>query len=174
MRTIQTLAIVSLLLTAFPALPRESSQPDAPAIAKLFYETLLKLNPNGLPTEEQMKQLGPLLSKELNNLIAAARKEQQKFIKDNPDEKPPFIEGNLFGSMFEGMHSFSLGQPAFNDEKASIPAYLEYREGQTVVKWIDVIVLEKAGEQWLVADIFLNGPWDFKAGPSLKSVLSSE
>ena len=120
-----------------------------------------------------MKEFAPLLSRELSDLIAAAGREQQTFIKEQPDEKPPWIEGNLFASNYEGIHSFTLGTPSINENKASIPVYLEYREGKTVVKWIDVIVLEKADKEWRVWDIFMNAPWDFKSGPSLRAMLST-
>lgn len=161
-------------LTSATSYSKETAQPDAVTAAKKFYQAYLKLNPSGLPTEEQMKVFSPLLSRELIDLIAAARREQQKFIKDNPDEKPPWIEGSLFVSSFEGAHSFTLGTPSINENKASIPVYLEYREGKTVVKWIDVIVLENADKEWRVWDIFMNAPWPFRSGPSLRAMLSKE
>lgn len=166
------LVLTSLALTSATSYSKEPAHPDAAAVAKKFYQTYLKLHPSGLPTDEQMKEFTPLLSRELNDLIAAARGEQQKFIKDNPDEKPPWIEGSLFVSSFEGAHSFTLGAPSINENKASIPVYLEYREGKTTVKWIDVIVLENADKEWRVWDIFMNAPWPFRSGPSLRAMLS--
>jgi len=153
---------------------KETKEPDPKTTAEQFYKLYLRLRPSGLPTAEQMKEFAPLLSRELNDLIAKASSEQQKFIKEHPDEKPPWVEGNLFASLSEGVHSFNLATPSLNEGKASIPVYLEYREDKSVVKWVDVIVLENKNKKWHVWDIFLNGPWDFKSGPSLRAVLSSE
>jgi hypothetical protein len=174
MRPIPTLATVLILAAVVSAHSEGDAKPDPASVAKQFYKTYLKLRPTGLPTEAQMKELAPLLSRELNDLIAKARREQQKFIRGNPNEKPPWIEGNLFASLFEGAHSYSLGTPVFTENNASFPVTLEYRERGKPVRWVDVIALENTNGEWKVRDIFLNGPWDFKAGPSLRAALSSE
>lgn len=168
------LAIFVLSLTEVSSHSKEPIKSDAKTTAERFYKLYLKINPRGLPTEDEMKEFAPLFSQELNTLIDKARSEQQRFIKEHPDEKPPWIEGNLFASLYEGAHSFTLGAPAYSADKASFPVYLEYREGKEVSKWIDVITLEKVNNQWLVWDIFLNGPWDFRSGPSLRAGLSAE
>jgi hypothetical protein len=154
--------------TAAPKGSEENSPKDA---AEGFYRAYLKLNPRGLPSEEEMKTFGPMFSKELVEAISAARREQQKFVREHPDEKPPWCEGNLFASLYEGVSSFSLGAPALNDDKASFPVYLTYREGDHEVRWIDVIVLQRTGKEWRIWDIFLNAPWQFRSGPSLRAVL---
>jgi hypothetical protein len=153
---------------------KEPTGPTAKDAANRFYRTYLKLNPRGLPTEEEMKAFGPLFTAELLELISAARHEQQKFIREHPDQKPPLIEGNLFASNYEGVSSFSRGTPTYNDDKASNPVYLEYREGKSIGRWIDVIVLERANKEWRVWDIFLNAPWPFRSGPNLRAMLSIE
>jgi hypothetical protein len=167
-------ALVWLSLAGGIALGEAPDAAEAQEAASRFYRVYLKLKPSGLPTEEQMKEFGPLLTKEIVDLLSSARREQQKFIKENPDEKPPWIEGNLFASNYEGVSSFKLGEPTLHEDKASIPVYLEHREGSTVVRWIDVIVLQRAKEAWQVWDILMNAPWDFKSGPSLRAMLSAK
>jgi hypothetical protein len=138
-----------------------------------FYQACIRLRVSGLPDEKQRQVLKPLLAPELIEAIAAARREQEKAIKENPDEKPPWIEGNLFGSLFEGMHSFRLGREVINDDKASVPIYLEFREGKKVVRWIDVAVLVRIESRWAVWDIYYCGPWDFKPGSTLRQALGA-
>lgn len=121
-----------------------------------------------------MRALESLLSRELVQAIGKARQEQQKFIREHPEEKPPWIEGNLFASCYEGVSSFALGEPVVSRDKASVPVYLTYREGGQEERWLDVVVLEQTGNQWLVRDIFLNGPWEFRSGPSLRALLTTE
>ncbi len=168
------LAIALLALTTAPALAKEPGPPTAQDIANRFYRTYLKLNPRGLPTEKEMEALAPLFTAELTELIAAARRQQQKFIREHPGDKPPWIEGNLFASNFEGVSSFTLGAPTFNDDKASIPVYLESREGKHIGRWIDVIILKRVKNEWRVWDIFMNAPWSFRSGPNLRAILSIE
>lgn len=159
---------------ALAASGEELAKPSAGEVAQRFYQTCLKLQPRGLPTEEQMPSLAPLLSAELMELLASARRQQQAFQREHPGEKPPWIEGNLFASCYEGVSSFCLGAASFNQDKASIPVYLTYREGAEEVRWIDVVVLERTGTEWRVWDIFLTAPWEFRPGPSLQAVLASE
>jgi hypothetical protein len=166
-----------LLLVAGPVTSgsaNERTESTARDAADHFYQTYLKLNPRGLPTEKQMTALAPFLSRELIDAIATARQKQETFIHDHPDDKPPWIEGNLFASNDEGVSAYALGTPSVNDDKASIPVYLEYREGSSVVRWIDVIVLQHIGREWRVWDIFMTAPWPFRSGPNLRSILSVE
>ena len=150
------------------------ADPGASSAARQFYQACLRLKPEGLPTTEQMKTLAPLLSPELVKLMATARRKQEEFIRKHPDGKPPWIEGDLFASNFEGASAFRLGTPALQAGKASIPVYLEYRDGKDVVRWIDVIVLERAAGQWQVWNIYMNAPWPFRSGPDLRAMLSGE
>ena len=170
-------AVFPILVAAALACPTASpaaADSAAQDTARQFYSACLKLKPSGLPTGEQMKTLAPLLSAELVKLIASARRTQEEFIRKHPDDKPPWIEGDLFASNFEGVSSFKLGTAAFNADKASIPVYLEYRDGKDVMRWIDVVVLERANKRWRVWDIYMNAPWPFRSGPNLRAMLSSE
>jgi len=160
---------------AFPVVAASAAaDSSAQDTAKQFYSACLKLKPSGLPTREQMKTLAPLLSAELVKLIASARRKQEESIRKNPDDKPPWIEGNLFASNYQGVTSFGLGAPTIYAGKASFPVYLEYRDGKHVARWIDVIVLEHANGRWRVWDIYMNAPWSFRSGPNLRSILSGE
>jgi hypothetical protein len=169
------IATVALLLSVLAIAPaRDAAGSTAKDAANRFYRAYLKLNPRGLPTDEEMKTFAPLFSRELIDAISNASRVQAKFIHEHPDEKPPWIEGNLFASLYEGVSYFSLGAPTFNDDKASIPVYLEYREKKTVTRWIDVLILQREGKEWRVWDIFLNAPWSFRSGPSLRALLSPD
>ena len=87
--------------------------------------------------------------------------------------KPPWIEGNLFGSHWEGMTGYSIGRVVISGTKASMPIYLQYAEGDDVVEWIDLLILTKEREGWYVYDIIYGGTWQFKPAGSLLQNLSS-
>jgi hypothetical protein len=144
------------------------------AVASEFYRTYLKLKISGLPDEKQYKILEPLLSSDLLKLLRAAKQKQEEFIKEHPDEKPPWIEGDLFTSSFEGAHSFRLGRATVRGDRARIPVHLEYRDSRDRVRWTDTIVLIRSGDGWRVWDILLNGQWEFKMGSSLRQILQAE
>ena len=171
MKSLVLVGIISLLGCVGSAGADKPAAPRPSGVAGQFYQACVKLKVSGLPDEKQGAVLAPLLSRELNEAIAAAKREQQKAIREHPDEKPPWIEGNLFGSLFEGMNSFTLGREVIEGDKASLPIYLEFRDGEKVTRWVDVLVLARADERWVVWDIFFCGPWDFKPGGTLRQVL---
>jgi hypothetical protein len=142
--------------------------------AKTFFDAYVKFGVSGLPSEEEMKTFAPLFVPEIVTLLGAARVEQAEFQRKNPDEKPPWIEGALFSSLFEGVTAYRLGEPLVSADKASIPVYWEYTEGGETSRWIDVVTLIRSGERWKVSDIFFCAPWDFRPGPTLRAVLSGK
>ena len=61
-----------------------------------------------------------------------------------------------------------------HDKSASIPVYLEWSPNGEKIRWIDVIVLQRSEKGWRVSDIFMNAPWSFRSGPSLRAILTPE
>lgn len=164
------IAGLCLCFAPLPAAAEEVAPPPPAAVkaADQFYQTFLKLNTRGLPPEREMVSYIPLLSPDLVKMIEAARLEQKK---TPAGEKPPWVDDNLFASCYEGVHSYSLGAPQFHADKASIPVYMSHTEGKDSAKWIDVIVMVQMEGRWVVWDIFMNAPWDFRSGPTLRAML---
>ena len=148
--------------------------PEPAEAARRFYSAITNERISGLPSEAQMKNQRPLMSLELDTLIETARHAQLHFIDAHPDEKPPWIEGNLFGSLFEGQQGFSLGKEVIRGDTARIPVHLEYVESQDTVRWTDEAVVVRYAEGWRLSDIHFTAPWDFKPGSGLREVLKSE
>lgn len=95
-------------------------------------------------------------------------------IREHPDEKPPWADGDLFTSLFEGAQSFRLGRPTAHGDRTEIPVHLVYRNGGSTTRWSDVLVMVRNRNRWLVWDIRLKGQWAFKSGDSLRTVLKSD
>jgi hypothetical protein len=171
----KNLILITLLVLLLAPLqpPAAQGSSSATQAANRFYRTYLKLKILGLPNSEQMKALTPLITSDLNELFEAARKTQAQFIKDHPDEKPPWADGDLFTSLFEGAQSFRLGRPIANGDRVEVPVHLTYHQGGSTTRWSDVIVLVRDKNLWLVSDILLKGEWAFKSGDSLRKNLSS-
>lgn len=142
--------------------------------ARAFFDAYVKFRVSGLPSDEVMRTFAPLLTPEIITLLGAARVEQKEFRQKNPGEKPPWIEGALFSSLFEGVSAYRLGDVLVSGDKASIPVYWEYTQDGETSRWIDVVTLVRSGDIWQIADIFFAAPWDFRPGPSLRAVLSAQ
>jgi len=168
-----TLPVVPLLLVGGLLLAGCESQDDAgkksaAAAAKKFYDTLTALRISGLPNDQQTTVLAPLLADEVRALIEKAREEQKEFIKANPDEKPPYIEGDHFSSSFEGFNGFEIGEPKIEGTFANVPVKLVYRQGAEFVQWTDELILVNDGVQWKVWNMEFRGEWPFKTAATLR------
>ena len=166
-----SLALLLLVLTV-SAQPAE--QAAAKTVAAQFYRTCHKLKISGLPNPKEAKLLAPYLSAELQQLIKVAQQKQAKAIKEHPDEKPPWIEGDLFSSSFEGSHGFRVGTPVVQGKNAEVPIHLFYRDGKKMIRWSDTLVLTRTHKGWVVSDLLYKAAWDFKPGVSLRGVLQAE
>jgi hypothetical protein len=174
MRTFWIRCGIALLLGFGATAGAAAQQPSPKEAADRFYQMYLRMHISGLPDDEQSKLLFPLLSPDLRQLIEAARVEQDKAIKEHPDEKPPWIEGDLLSSLWEGAQSFKVGAQTVRGDRADVTVQLTYESGDSTLRWSDTLVLVHDADDWLVDDILLNGEWDFKSGGSLRQILGSE
>ena len=128
---------------------------------------------SGLPSAEQMKRLAPLLTPELGFVIETARARQQEQMRRHPDEKPQWVEGDLFGSLFEGVKKWELGEVfAAPSADAEVKVRNRYDEpGLDKVEWTDIWVFKRVKGGWLLDDIRMGGDWAFRSGESLRHAL---
>jgi hypothetical protein len=131
-----------------------------------FYRAYLRLNVRGLPDSRQLTSLSPFLSSELVHLFKEAGREQAKYIREHPGEKPPWVEGDLFSSSFEGATSFRIGPAKVDGGRARVSIHLASRGVRGDADWTDTLVLTRTKQGWRVWNILYNG------GESLRSSLS--
>ena len=143
------------------------------AVTDSFYKKYIVYQMRGLPTEKQVKSLTPLFSNEILKMIAADRTQQKKFAKEHPDEKPPWVEGDLFSSLFEGATSYTLGKSRVQKTKAEVDVHLVYKYKSDATEWVDTVVLTKANGKWVISDILFKGNWAFMNGASLRASLTN-
>jgi len=170
--------LLLVLLLVFPNIEVLAAEKPLPSssqsFADRFYRTLSDLKVSGLPSDAQLKTLSPFLSSELIGLFEKAKREQSRSIRSNPGDKPPWIEGDLFSSLFEGFTSYKVGNPQDHDEGLALPIKLEYGPKKPKeVRWTDHLILERTNGEWKVANIIFKAKWEFKSGSSLKKVLTS-
>lgn len=172
--------VASVLVACSPA--PKSSEPAAdeaasaeqavdPAVGaareavSLFYTALAKLRPSGAPTTEQRNELATLLSSELVDLLQRADAARAAARAAAPMEKPPFTDGDLFSSLFEGPTAFVVGEPQTGAAgEWRVPVTLTHStgaQGAQPTEWTDTVVLREESGRFVVADIAFGGQWDF-------------
>ena len=151
-----------LLLTVDPA-PTGATVPQ-------FYAAYQKQHFSGLPNSKQLQALAPYLSPGLQSLLKKAQAEQAKCIRKNPDDKGPWVEGDLFSSNFEGVTRVVL---VSSDSKTNsdvlrqqVRVSFEYVENGQKVAWDDELVLTRpaAAAAWQIDDVLYRGGQQFSSG----------
>ena len=104
------------------------------------------------------------ITADLRRLLAAAKREQGRCAKAFPGDKPPWIEGDLFSSSFEGFTSFRAGPSRGRDRDRAVTMRLLYVSGKDRVQWSDELVLRNEAGRWRVDDIYYRGNFAFTSG----------
>jgi hypothetical protein len=175
MRRVPGLWLVALALGAISLNTAQSSDQEPPArVVERFYGIYLKLGVSGLPGEKQFESLKPFLDADLNKILTAARRKQAEAIKRHPGEKPPWGDGDLFSSLFEGAQRYKVGEAAVHGRRATVPVQLEYRDSRSDTRWTDTFVLLLERGEWRISDVKMGGQWPFRQGATLRKVLSAQ
>lgn len=169
------LSLLCILTVSGCASLQTSSAPSDPRqTVQIFYSTLLTNKVSGLPDGKTMKALAPLMTPDLARYFREARQVQAVFMKHSPDEKPPWCEGDLFSSLFEGPQKVSVGEPRIIGSRAEVPVLCSHSDRSGTTRWTDVFLLQKTPRGWLVEDVRYGGKWPFAASGTLSEVLTSE
>jgi hypothetical protein len=173
-------ARAALFATLLLAASQVFAADEAKQAAAVFYRAYGELRNHGgltgIPNEAQLKQLAPLLTPELRTMLSAALREQQRCVRQFPDDKPPWIEGDIFSSSFEGFTGViaRASKPLLRGR--SVALRFTYAEGQHSVRWTDTLILVNDSGKWLVQDIYYHAKFAFASGfgsnlqASLKSI----
>jgi hypothetical protein len=143
-------------------------------IVDQFYLQVLKDNVRGLPDITQQARLARFFGVELTAALEQARAQQAAFVNANPGDRPPWVEGSLFTSLFEGPTGFRVGEETITAEGRQVLVAFEYAPAgsqQAPVAWKDRVWLQIEGGRWVIQDIELLGDWAFKSGERLRDLL---
>ena len=155
------------------------TQPATPAsgrpeeVADGFYTQLRKQPVFGLPSAEAWSRVRPFCTEALAAALEKARSRQAAFRQAHPDEKPPWVDGDLFGSLFEGPQAFRVGEARVLADRAEVPVHCLHGEGAGATRWTDVLILHHTADGWRVDDLRYGGEWDFALRGSLRQGLSA-
>lgn len=148
---------------------------DAAQAARAFYAKVMADGIRGLPSKENMNALAPLMTASMRAAVEKARVRQQAFIAAHPDEKPDFIEGSLFTSLFEGPTALESASAVAKDNGAVVEVGFAYAQaGAETFRWKDQALLRCEEGRWRLDDVRYGGDWDFASKGQLRQALESE
>jgi hypothetical protein len=135
-----------------------------------FYQIYLETRPVGLPTPPEQRLLAPYLTTDLLALMEGARAYGADFEAAHPDEKPPFVDGTLFTSLFEGADRFEIVR---SEPTTSGGALVIVRFGyEDLEPWEDTVIVMRRGDRYAIDDIVFSGVGTFNPAGRLTEVLS--
>ncbi len=91
-----------------------------------------------------------------------------------PRRKAPWIEGDLFSSLFEGFQTFTAKPAKIAGEKAEVPIEFVYTYQGEATRWTDTLLLKRSESGWLVDDVRYGATWDFANQGTLQEALKPE
>jgi hypothetical protein len=145
--------------------------PDTPAgVAQAFYEMPVA-HVSGAPEADQLATAAPMLTHELVAALERARAERDLALKEHPGEKPPFVEGALFSSLFEGYTHARPLTVATEGESARVPVCFAFADASGRTEWTDTVVLRREEGTWRIDDVAYGGQWDFANTGTLRGAL---
>lgn len=164
----RTALVAAVLLSPACAAAPAGGPEDA---VEALYSVLVSERVSGAPSEAQLQAMSPFITDTLRSLLAGALRLQLHEAALYPDEKPPFVEGDLFSSMFEGPTRFSILDTAPDGAGQRVRVEFVYDREPPETRWIDAVIVVQQGGRWVVGDVVYGGEWDFAATGSLRSAL---
>ncbi|MGF1623639.1 MAG: hypothetical protein ACFCVH_02040 [Alphaproteobacteria bacterium] len=179
MKTILAGATACMLLAACNQTAPESpattmTAADSPeAAATGFYAVAMALPIGGVPDAAGQAALEPLVTPELAASLAAARAAEDAHTAATNNEEPPMIQGDIYGSLFEGRTAFVVGDCVVSDAEARCEVLQSYSDASGNSEWTDTAVLVRDGDGWRVDDVIYGGDWDFATTGRLSEMLAA-
>ncbi len=153
--------LLPLLLIACAAPGPDAAGPAPADAVQQFYATYMAARVSGAPSEAELARLAPYLSDSLVQLLRAARARRDADQRAHPDEKPAFVEGDLFSSLFEGPTGVTVQPGDTTTAPRTYIAWLSAQADSTPLGWADTVRVARVGDRWVITDIAYGGTWDF-------------
>jgi len=135
---------------------------DTPAkIVEKLYRVRIEGKMTGAPTAEELAKLAPYLSTDLRTLLEKARQLHDAEAKKFPDEKPPFTEGDLFTSLFEGPTTAQVGTQEPAGAGYRVKVQFTYSGAPPSTNWTDTVWLVQENNGYKISDVEYGGAGEF-------------
>lgn len=135
-----------------------------------FLEWEGREHPNGVYQSIRSQELDALLSTELQCLLDAAIAANNVSIRNAPDDKPPFIEGNIFLPVaWERPLNHQIMASQLDGDRSSVEVSFQYEPNG--LRFTSKYWLSKETGVWKIIDISLGGDCDFCQNGNLRDAL---
>ena len=168
-------ALLALCIAApLAACGDTEEEAGATRAAASFYDIVLSERASGVPDADMRAKLRPVISPDLDSLLAQAAEAERRHTERVNNEEPPYMQGDIFTSLFEGATGYEV---MGCDGKSGILIECEVQlvhDAEEPVQWKDRVLLAAAPagpETFLVDDIAYGGDWDFASKGTLKESL---
>jgi hypothetical protein len=139
-------------------------------VVKQFLEWEAREQPSGVYRGIRTQELDALLSTKLQCLLDAAISANEQSKQLAPDEKPPFIEGNIFLPVaWERPLITEIIDSQLYGERSSVDVSFQYEPNG--LKFTSQYWLTKRTGVWKIVDITLGGECDFCQKGKLRDAL---
>ena len=167
MKTQTRLALSALLLVGC-----DGTRAPAPSpVVQAFYAIRVGSSMTGAPTAAELERIAPFLSDTLTALLKAARTLHDREAQQHPDDKPPFAEGDLFSSLFEGADSFTTVPDSVAARNQRVVVMFMYKRGGKPYTWTDTVIIAKKKRHDVIDDIAYGGAGEFGNHGQLRATL---
>jgi len=163
MRATLPTALALLLLPAAASTHASKIASTPQQTVEALYRWRIASPMTGAPRGDELNQLRPWLGRELLCLLQAAGELRDRAAAAQPDEKPPFVEGDLLSSVFEGPQRLKLGTLKRGQKASLQDLNFEVDTGTQppVFRWTDRAHLRLEGGRWVLVDIEYQAPIAF-------------
>jgi hypothetical protein len=147
---------------ATPAPGANTWVPGTPAdVVQRFVDLHARHSGNGAPDAAELATYAPLLTRGLRDALARAHAQTERDQREHPDDKPAYVEGALFASLFEGYERGAPVTIAVEGDRAQVPVRFVHAEKGEAVRWTDTFVVVREDGTWRIDDVVYGGDWDF-------------
>lgn len=152
--------------------------PSSPSeTAAQFYTLLDGLSVRGIPDSLALDAVQPYLDSTLVRLLVEARDARDKAPAQPRANGSSFADGELFGSLLEGITSFGIRSVAAQaDTTVVVMAFTNAMQPPTA-KWTDTLMIvpranaQPKSPQYVIVDVRYGAGWDFGNRGSLRANL---
>ena len=173
--TFRLLLLLPLLVSSLSlaACGDTATETDAARAADVFYSIRLSEMSGGLPEQGLRARLKPVITPSLDALLAGAVAAERRHLFRTRNQEPPYVQGDLFSSLYEGPTVYRIGTCHNDDGMVECEVHLTHDVPGAHIAWTDRIRLIQQGERWLVDNIVYGGEWDFALKGTLRRTLEA-
>lgn len=138
-----------------------STTPEG-TVKSLYSDTIFFNLRNAIPPDV-IEYLSPCITTELKIHFERYNEDIKAWMRRNENSglKLPVSEGPIFLSNYEGADLYQVGKASINGRFARVPVSLSITDAMGSFQWIDIVLLRKVGNVWLLDNIkFQSGKGD--------------